>query len=68
MNPCTFLGCSFDERAGFQEIQVTVDADIEGAGAEDIDAWLEETENRCPVTDNIRVESNLIVMLKERQR
>ena len=68
MNPCTFLGCSFDERAGFQEIRVIVDADIEGAGAEEINAWLVETENRCPVTDNIKAESNLIVTLPERRR
>jgi len=68
MNPCTFLGCSFDERAGFQEIQVTVDADIEGASAEEIQAWLEETEARCPVTDNLRAESNLVVTLRDNRR
>jgi len=27
MSPCTFIGCSLEERAGFQRIQVTVDAD-----------------------------------------
>ena len=31
MNPCTFIGCSFEERAGFQTIKVSVDADFDGA-------------------------------------
>ena len=66
MNPCTFIGCSFEERAGFQQIQVTVVADMEGATQEEIDAWLEETENRCPVTDNIRADTTITVTGKRR--
>lgn len=62
MNPCTFIGCSFDERAGFQQIQVSVDADMEGATQEQIDSWLEETENRCPVTDNVRADTKISVI------
>jgi uncharacterized OsmC-like protein len=62
MNPCTFIGCSFEERAGFQQIKITVNADMEGATQAEIDAWLEETENRCPVTDNIRASTNISVM------
>jgi len=62
MNPCAFIGCSFEERAGFQQIQVTVDADIEGASQEEIDAWLEETENRCPVTDNVKADTMISVI------
>jgi uncharacterized OsmC-like protein len=64
MNPCTFIfiGCSFEERAGFQQIKITVDADMEGATQAEIDAWLEETENRCPVTDNIRASTDISVM------
>jgi uncharacterized OsmC-like protein len=62
MNPCTFIGCSFEERAGFQQIKITVDADMEGATPAEIDAWLEETENRCPVTDNIRASTDISVM------
>ncbi len=54
MNPCAFMGISFDERAGFQEINVTIDADFDGASQEEQEAWLEETEKRCPVTDNIK--------------
>ena len=64
MNPCAFLGCSFEERAGFQNIQVTVDADFENASPEEIAEWLEETENRCPVTDNVRDGTKLSVSIK----
>lgn len=64
MNPCAFIGCSFEERAGFQKIQVTVDADMEGATVEEKAAWLEETENRCPVTDNVRAGTQLSVGIR----
>ncbi|MFN2396375.1 MAG: OsmC family protein [Bacteroidales bacterium] len=53
MNPCTFIGCSYEERAGFQTINLKVEPDFENATKEDIVSWLEETEDRCPVTDNI---------------
>jgi len=54
MNPCNFMGCSFEERAGFQTINVTIHADFENETPEAIEAWLKETETRCPVTDNIK--------------
>lgn len=54
MNPCNFMGCSFDERAGFQNIKVIVNLKFESATSEQISDWLEETEKRCPVTDNIK--------------
>lgn len=63
MNPCAFVGCSAEERAGFQQIKVSVDADMEGASDEEKAAWLEETENRCPVTDNIRADTSLSVAI-----
>ena len=61
MNPCTFIGCSYEERAGFQNINLKVDADFENATPEEIDSWLKETESRCPVTDNIRESTKIIV-------
>jgi len=61
MNPCTFIGCSYEERAGFQTINLKVDADFEGASQEEIESWLKETESRCPVTDNIRESTKIIV-------
>ncbi len=64
MNPCNFMGCSFDERAGFQQINVSIKADFENANKEEIDSWLQETEARCPVTDNIKVGTNISVIVK----
>ena len=63
MNPCAFIGCSFEERAGFQQIKVTVDADMEGVSQEEKESWLEETEKRCPVTDNVRADTNISVAI-----
>ena len=62
MNPCTFLGCSFEERAGFQNIIVTVNADMPGTSKEEKEAWLKETESRCPVTDNIKADTTITVI------
>ena len=64
MNPCNFMGCSFDERAGFQQINVSIRADFEDANKEEIDSWLKETEARCPVTDNIKEGTNISVSMK----
>lgn len=62
MNPCTFLGCSFEERAGFQNIVVTVNADMPDVTEEEKEAWLKETESRCPVTDNIKADTIITVI------
>ncbi len=64
MNPCNFIGCSFDERAGFRQVVLTITPDFEDATNEEIDAWLEETESRCPVTDNIRTGTHVSVVRK----
>ena len=61
MNPCNFMGCSYDERAGFQTINVSVHADFENETPEAIKSWLKETESRCPVTDNIKDSTNINV-------
>lgn len=65
LNPCTFIGCSFEERAGFKQIQVTVEADMEDASQEAMEAWLEETERRCPVTDNVRAATDISVVIRK---
>ena len=62
MNPCAFIGCSFEERAGFQNIVVTVNADMPGVTNEEKEAWLKETESRCPVTDNIKADTKITVV------
>ncbi|MGQ9480434.1 hypothetical protein [Chloroflexus sp.] len=47
-----------------QKVQVTVHADMENATQDEIDAWLQETEKRCPVTDNIRAATDTSVVLR----
>ncbi len=64
MNPCTFLGCSFEERAGFQNINVKIEPDFTDATQQQIDEWLKETEERCPVTDNIKAGTSLSVSVR----
>ncbi len=64
MNPCTFLGCSYEERAGFQNIEVKIEPDFTGATQQQIDEWLKETEQRCPVTDNIKAGTSLSVSVR----
>jgi len=62
MNPCTFIGCSYEERAGFQNINLKVTPNFENATEEVINSWLEETESRCPVTDNIKDSTNINII------
>jgi len=62
MNACTFIGCSYEERAGFQNINLKVTPNFENATEEAINSWLEETESRCPVTDNIKDSTNINII------
>ncbi len=62
MNPCTFMGCSFDERAGFQKIVVKIKPEFaQPVEQAVIKEWIEETEARCPVTDNIKEGTKIVV-------
>ncbi len=65
LNPSKFMGISQDDRAGFKEINVKIYPDFEDVTIEEIKNWLEETESRCPVTDNIRLKTNIRVELPE---
>lgn len=51
-NPAKFQGESTDDRAGYQDIDVTIEADTD-ADDDTVDEWIEGVEERCPVTDNI---------------
>jgi uncharacterized OsmC-like protein len=52
-DPAKFMGESTDERAGFQDVSVTIEADTD-ADEETLQQWAEQTEERCPVTDNVQ--------------
>ncbi len=55
MNPAVFMGSQMNERSGFQDIQVKIDAEFVGVTQVQMNYWLVETERRCPVTDNIKM-------------
>ena len=52
LNPAKLLGQPTDDRAGYKNIEVTlnVDADVDQAK---LDRWLATIESRCPVSDNL---------------
>ncbi|MCK5856069.1 MAG: OsmC family protein [Bacteroidales bacterium] len=65
LDACTFMGCNDENRAGFENISVNMNAKFEKfLMQETIDSWLEETERRCPVTDNIQSMTNIELSLK----
>lgn len=52
LNPARFMGKSKDERAGYKALNVKIIPDTD-ADENMLNKWLEEVEDRCPVTDNI---------------
>ncbi len=52
LNPAKFMGQDDSERAGYQNINVSVKPDCD-ADADTLAKWLETIESRCPVSDNI---------------
>ena len=62
MNPGRFAGRSFDERAGFQEINIRISPDAD-TDRETLIKWLGMIESRCPVTDNLTNKTPLNISL-----
>lgn len=64
LDPGKFLGNADEERAGFQTIRASIDAELLTADGEPVDPavkdeWLARTEDRCPVSDNLSAETPL---------
>jgi len=55
-DPAVFMGEECDERAGFQEFEVEVDVESD-ADRETLASWLDQIEERCPVSDNLKDET-----------
>jgi uncharacterized OsmC-like protein len=53
INPERFMGVSENDRAGFKIIRVKIKPET-NASKEEIEKWLKEVENRCPVNDNLQ--------------
>ncbi len=62
LNPARLFGQSFEERAGYKEIIVTMIPDCE-ADAETLLKWKEAIVDRCPVGDNLKNATDVEVKL-----
>lgn len=67
LNPETFLGISDTSPAGFHEIQVRIEADIDNITQDQLDSFLSETEKRCPVTGTLKDHTPITLTGKVKQ-
>ena len=65
INVDKFLGKSTLERAGFNKIEVFINADSD-ASPEETQNWLTVLESRCPVGDNLKNETPVFLNLVEK--
>lgn len=63
LNPARMMGKSFEERAGFKEIEVTINPDCE-ADEETTKKWLNAILDRCPVGDNLKNVTKIVAKVK----
>lgn len=52
INPARFAGKSYDDRAGFKNIDIKIIPDAK-TDRKTLEKWVSMIENRCPVTDNL---------------
>ena len=62
LNPARFAGKSYDDRAGFKDIQVKIKVDTD-ADEQTLKQWIEMVEKRCLVTDNLTNETTISIIL-----
>lgn len=66
MNPMKFMGIEKNIRAGFDAVNVKLIPDFDGFYDDQLLAeWIKETEERCPVTDNIKDKTNISIGISE---
>lgn len=63
LNPARLFGQSFEERAGYKEIKATISPDC-NADEATLVKWKDSIMNRCPVGDNIKNATEVIVEIK----
>lgn len=63
LNPARLFGQSFEERAGYKEIKATIKADCNADDAT-MDKWLAAVVDRCPVGDNLKNATDVVVERK----
>lgn len=62
LNPEKFMGKSDTERTGYKHIELKVKPDAD-APADTLNEWLKQVCERCPVSDNIKHETPVEVIL-----
>ena len=63
LNPDRLFGTSFEDRAGYKDIEVIIEPDCD-ASPEVLAKWTEAIEDRCPVSDNLKNRTPVSVKLK----
>lgn len=52
LNPNRLFGKSFDDRAGFKQINLSLQP-VTTASPDQLAKWIQEIERRCPINDNL---------------
>lgn len=60
LNPDRLFGKSYVDRAGFKSIKVQLEPES-NATPQQLENWLREVENRCPINDNLKNETDITV-------
>ena len=63
LNPERLFGTSFEERAGYKGIDVSIEPDCD-APIEVLEQWIQKIEDRCPVSDNLSNVTPISLLLK----
>lgn len=66
LNPNRLFGTSFDDRAGYKGIEVSIEPDCD-ASPEVLENWMTAIEDRCPVSDNLRNITPVNLKLKKKR-
>jgi len=64
INPKRLLGKSFDERSGFQNIEVTLKPKGHATPGQ-LYEWLKKVGNRCPINDNLKNSTSVKVSVSK---
>jgi len=62
LDPAKLFGKSNESRAGYSEIRVTIKPDTD-ADRSTLEKWLAAVEDRCPVSDNLKNPTPVIIKL-----
>jgi len=63
LNTAKFMGRTQEGRSGYEEIRVTIHADLDASGEQKLQ-WLQAVKARCPVSDNIGNPTPVRISLK----